>query len=137
MSRSAIVIALLSSLLWPQSNASFAAKDCHEHPKLVGSCFEVNGRLSVYNGAPSLRIWRVGTRRMLGISEQRFALEGFRKVPEEVEQAIKPEVELFGIYTVCPFTRQKQGEMQLVCVDKVKNLSVRKRPEQSSPDQNR
>jgi hypothetical protein len=129
MIRNWIVVALMSGLFLTQSSSS-AVKDCHEHPKLVGSCFDVNGRLSVYNGAPALRIWRVGTKRMLGISEQRFALEGFRKVPEEVEQAIKPDVELFGIYTVCPFTRPKQGEMQLVCVDKVRNLSIKPRKEQ-------
>lgn len=128
MIRNYIVVALMSGLFLTQSNSS-GVKDCHEHPKLVGSCFDVNGRLSVYNGAPALRIWRVGTKRMLGISEQRFALEGFRKVPEEVEQAIKPDVELFGIYTVCPFTRPKTGEMQLVCVDKVKNLSIKPRKE--------
>lgn len=128
MIRNVIVLALMSGIFLPQSSPA-VVKDCHEHPKLVGSCFDVNGRLSVYNGAPALRIWRVGTKRMLGISEQRFALEGFRKVPDEVEQAVKPDVELFGIYTVCPFTRPKTGEMQMVCVDKVRNLSVKPRKE--------
>ena len=128
MIRALIVVSMMTGLL-SQAGSTSALKDCREHPKLAGSCFDVNGRLSVYNGAPSLRIWRIGTKRMLGISEQRFALEGFRKVPDEVEQAIKPDVELFGIYTVCPFTRLKQGEMQLVCVDRVRNLVIKPRRE--------
>jgi len=129
MIRVLIVVSTMTGLLLTQASSTSALKDCREHPELVGSCFDVNGRLSVYNGAPSFRIWRIGTKRMLGISEQRFAREGFRKVPDEVEQAIKPDVELFGIYTVCPFTRLKQGEMQLVCVDKVRNLVIKPRRE--------
>src|SRR5690349_7925154 len=30
-------------------------KSCKEHPRLIGPCFNVHGRLSYYNGAPSLR----------------------------------------------------------------------------------
>jgi len=130
MGRIIIAIALVSSLGWNQSNPAPSLKDlkdCHEHPKLVGSCFEVKGRLSVYNGAPSLRIWKVGTKRILGISEQRYALPDVRKVPEEVEAAINSDVDLFGDYTVCPLTKSTPGQMQFVCVDRVRNLSVRKR----------
>lgn len=126
ISRIAIGIALLGGLSLPQS---VPLKDCHEHPKLVGSCFEIKGKLSVYNGAPSLRIWRVGTKRILGISEQRYALPDVRKVPEEVERAIKPDVDLLGDYTVCPLTKAKPGVMQFVCVDKVRNLTVQQRQE--------
>lgn len=129
ISRIAIGIALFSGLVWPQGGTPQVLKDCHDHPKLVGSCFEVKGKLSVYNGAPSLRIWKLGSKRILGISEQRYALPDVRKVPEEVEQAIKPEVDLFGDYTVCPLTKSKPGVMQFVCVDKVRNLTVRPKQE--------
>ena len=49
-----------------------AEKSCREHPQLIGKCFSVHGRLSTYNGNPAVRLWRIGTRRVLGVSDQRF-----------------------------------------------------------------
>jgi len=94
---------------------------------LIGRCFSVHGRLSIYNGTPARRLWRVGTKRVLGISEQRFALEGYRNVPENIESQLNQDVVIFGDFVVCPFTHPKSGEMQLVCIDEAKNLVVRKK----------
>ena len=102
-------------------------KSCRHHPQLAGKCFTVHGRLSVYNGAPAMRIWKVGTKRMLGISEQRFAVEGFRNMPETIQTQLNQDVEIFGDFLVCPCTRQKAGEMQLVCVEEGKNLKAKKK----------
>lgn len=101
-------------------------KSCRAHPQLIGRCFNVRGRLSTYNGAPALRIWRVGTRRMLGISEQRFSVAGYRNVPADIESQLNQDVAIFGDFLVCPFTRSRPGEMQLVCIEAGKNLVVRK-----------
>ena len=101
-------------------------KSCREHSELIGSCFTVRGRLSVYNGTPALRLWRVGTRRVLGISEQRFSVAGYRNVPEYVESQTNQNVAIFGDFLVCPFTRSRPGEMQLVCIEAGMNLVVRK-----------
>ncbi len=102
-------------------------KSCRQHPQLAGKCFTVHGRLSVYNGAPALRIWKIDTKRMLGISEQRFAVEGYQNVPDAIRNQINQDVDLYGDFLVCPFTRPKAGEMQMVCVEDGKNLQVRKR----------
>jgi hypothetical protein len=109
------------------SSPALEEKSCREHPALVGRCFNVSGRLSVYNGAPALRIWKVGTRRMLGISEQRFLVKGYRNIPEHIENQINQDADIFADFLVCPFTRSKPREMQLVCVETAKNLVVRKR----------
>jgi len=109
------------------SPATADDKPCSKHPQLVGSCFTVRGRLSVYNGAPALRIWRIGTQRILGVSEQRFAVTGYRNVPENIRAKIDQDKTLFGDYLVCPFTKSKENEMQMVCIEKVTNLVVKKR----------
>ena len=107
-----------SSSMWAQSLAPEAKeKSCREHPRLIGNCFAVRGRLSIYDGAPALRLWRVGTRRVLGISEQRFSVAGYRNVPEYIESQINQNVAIFGDFLVCPFTRAQPGEMQLVCIE--------------------
>jgi hypothetical protein len=64
---------------------------------------------------------------MLGISEQRFSVAGYRNVPEYIESKINENVAIFGDFVVCPFTRSKPGEMQLVCIESAKNVVVRKR----------
>lgn len=128
LSRSIFFLLLLAGGLLPaRSPATPEDKSCRQHPQLIGKCFSVHGRLSVYNGAPALRIWKVGTRRMLGVSEQRFAVAGYRNVPETVQNQLNQDVDLFGDFLVCPFTRPKAGEMQLVCIEEGKNLKAQKR----------
>jgi hypothetical protein len=104
-----------------------AGKSCREHPQLIGKCFVVRGRLSVYNGAPAVRLWRVGTRRVLGISEQRFKVPGYRNLPDSLAQQLNGDNEVRGDFLVCPFTKPRPREMQLVCVESAKNVSVQKR----------
>jgi hypothetical protein len=124
-----ILILLTLAIVIPAS--SFApdrvAKSCREHPQLVGKCFKVRGRLAVYNGAPALRILKLGTKRMLGVSEQRFAIEGYNTVPEDIRAKIDQDKLLYGDYTVCPFTQSKAKEMQLVCIENVSNLVIKNR----------
>src|SRR5258707_12519411 len=90
-------------------------KSCREHPQLIGKCFAVRGRLSVYNGTPAIRLWIIGTRRMLGVSEQRFKLPGYRNLPENLQQQLNGDNQIVGAFLVCPFTKPKPREMQLVC----------------------
>jgi len=109
------------------SSAGRFEKSCREHPQLVSTCFKVRGRLAVYNGAPALRIWKIGTKRMLGVSDQRFAIDGVRNVPEDVQTKIDQNKLLYGDFLVCPFTAPRANEMQLVCIESVTNLRIKDR----------
>ena len=102
-------------------------KSCREHPQLVGKCFNVHGRLSTYNGNPAVRLWRIGTKRVLGVSDQRFSLPGYRNIPEELAKQLNGENEILGDFLVCPFTRPRPREMQLMCIESAKNIVVKKR----------
>lgn len=99
---------------------------CRAQPALVGKCFPVRGRLSLYNGAPTVRLWRAGTRRVLGVSGS-YAREGYSNIPEELESRLSWETELWGDFLVCPFTRRRPGEMQMVCVESGRNVAARPR----------
>jgi hypothetical protein len=101
-------------------------KPCHDQPALVGKCFAVRGRLSLYNGTPTVRLWKAGTKRVLGVSGS-YAQAGYSSIPAELEQQLSWEMELWGEYLVCPFTRRRPGEMQLVCIDKAKKVVSRRR----------
>ncbi|MDQ3803616.1 MAG: hypothetical protein M3416_07285 [Acidobacteriota bacterium] len=102
------------------------ALPCRAQPSLVGRCFSVRGRLSLYNGAPTIRLWRAGTKRVLGVSGS-YAREGYSSIPEELERQLSWETELWGDFLVCPFTRRRPGEMQMICVEAGKNVVARRR----------
>jgi hypothetical protein len=102
-------------------------RPCREHPQLVAPCFSIRGRMNYWNGAPSVRIWKVGSRRMLGVSEGRFKVEGYSNLPREITARLTWDVDLFGDFVVCPFTREQPGVMQLMCVDAATNLEARPR----------
>ncbi|HAF12695.1 MAG TPA: hypothetical protein DCK99_03145 [Blastocatellia bacterium] len=104
-----------------------AEKSCREHPQLIGKCFNAHGRLSTYNGNPAVRLWRIGTKRVLGVSEQRFSLPGYCNIPEDLSQQLKGENMIIGDFLVCPFTRARPREMQLMCIESAKNVVVNKR----------
>lgn len=101
-------------------------RPCRAQPSLVGRCFRVYGRLSLYNGAPTIRLWRAGTKRMLGVSGS-YARDGYSSVPEELEQRLSWETELWGEYLVCPYTPRRAGKMQLVCIEEGKKVVARRR----------
>ena len=102
-------------------------KSCKEHPMLSGPCFKVRGRMSFYNGNPTVRIWLPGTKRMLGISQGRFYLQDYVNVPEELVRRLSWETAMFASFTVCPFTDDRPGEMRMICVESAENISIRER----------
>jgi hypothetical protein len=102
-------------------------RPCREHPQLVAPCFPIRGRMTYWNGAPTVRIWNLASKRMLGVSDGRFRLDGYTNLPPDIAARLTWETDLFGVFVVCPFTRQRPGEMQLVCVDSATKLLVRPR----------
>ena len=110
-----------------ESADALADRPCREHPRLVAPCFSIRGRMSYWNGAPTVRIWKVGTRRVLGVSEGRFKVEGYDNLPKEIAARLTWDSDLFGEFVVCPFTREQPGVMQLVCVDAATKLMTRPR----------
>jgi len=97
---------------------------CKSNLQLVAACFTVHGRLSAYNGMPSLRIWPIGTHRLLGILKDEDPLA----LPESIRNEVGFEKDIYGDFLVCPFTQSKPGQMQFVCVEAVSNVRVQKRP---------
>jgi hypothetical protein len=102
-------------------------KPCKDHPLLSGPCYKVRGRMSFANGTPSLRIWLVGTKRILGISEGRFYLKEYSNVPEELIRQLTWDTFMCADFTVCPFTDDKPGVMRMGCVESAENIKIKKR----------
>ena len=94
---------------------------CAKDPKIVDACFEVRGRLSFWNGAPSARLWPVHTNRMLGIHRD--------NLPPALSRHAGFDTEIWANYILCPFTKSIAGHMQFVCIESWRNVYVRQRPQ--------
>jgi len=93
---------------------------CAARPEIVASCFDIRGRLSFWNGAPSARIWRIGTTRILGVHND--------ELPSKLAASVTGfDTEAWGTFTVCPLSRERVGQMQFVCVEAWKDLTFRQR----------
>ena len=126
--RALLALVILFLVLCCNDLAAESGTSCKNGPKVVGPCFVVHGRLSAWNGTPSIRIWRVGTKRMLGVFDASGTEDGGETVPASVSKLLAGDVsatEIYGNYEVCPFERQRLGVMQPVCIDNASNLVSR------------
>ena len=119
-------VALLSTGELAEARDWGGHKPCREHPGLSGACFTVRGGMSYWNGNPSVRIRKLGTKRVLGVSEGRFFVPGYVNLPESIESQLDWDSELVGDFLVCPFTEDEPDVMRLVCVESA--TSLRKEP---------
>jgi len=87
----------------------------------VGPSFKVHGRLSAWNGTPTLRIWIVGTKRILGIhgedSDSPSLPDNLTRLPGTFF-----DNPVYGDFEVCPLTKYRPGVMQIVCIKSASNL---------------
>ena len=98
-----------------------ASEDCRARSDLVGPCFRVHGRAALYNGNPTIRIWKVGTRRLLGVSA-RCEPPACEPLPAAVRAALDWVHPVYADFVVCPFAPARAGVMRMVCVAAATNL---------------
>jgi len=122
-----ILALLLITTVLGSSQAIPEAHSCRQRPDVIGKCFSVHGRLSVYNGTPSIRLWPMGTKRLLGILDPNDVSNapGPTILPLDIKNKLDWDKDVFGDFIVCPLTRQQSGRMQTVCIASGKNLVVR------------
>ncbi len=118
---------LLVILIGQTQGLAVAGPSCATDNRVIAPCFTVHGRLSAWNGTPTYRIWVVGTKRILGVSEGQFAPNEYELLPPEIAQRTGFDTEYFGDFTVCPFEPVKPKTMRLVCVASVANLQITER----------
>lgn len=104
-----------------------ATAKCKGNPKVVGACYTVHGRLSPGADTVTVRLWPVGTKRMLGVTGGPTLDDAsFPIWPQSLGFAHGDE-DIYGDFEVCPFTPQRKGAMQFVCIESASHVVV-KRP---------
>jgi hypothetical protein len=91
---------------------------CKGNRAVVGACFKVHGRVSAGNGTPGIRLWPVGTRRLLGVSD-----EG-ENLPQCVSAHLTTYTVVFGDFLVCPLAPDRPGVMRRACIESASHLVV-------------
>ena len=100
-------------------------------PENSASCYRTRGRLSLANGFPSFRLWKIGTKRVFGVYSgpsvfpPRAGLDSESEFPANVSAVFKPtENVLFATFEICPLAPRRPGRMQPVCIESAKNVFV-------------
>jgi hypothetical protein len=101
-----------------------ATQACQSDPDLTDACFTLRGRLSASNGNPTFRIWRIGTTRMLGLTDRLFPSDEI-VLPESLDGKLVDDVDAYGDFLVCPFTSDAPGTMQMVCLESAENVTFK------------
>ena len=114
----AVVALLLGTPLSVAGFQSLVDSPCKGRPAVVGSCFSVHGRVSAGNGTPAIRLWPVGSHRLLGVSD-----EG-ENLPQCVSAHLSDTTVVFGDFLVCPFAPDRPGVMRPACIESASNLVV-------------
>ena len=99
---------------------------CSHGRGFVGACTTIRGRLRAYSDNVSIRIWPVGTTRLLGVQDERssFYLPVTCRLPSDLDALIQPDVDVYANFVVRPLTRTEPDVMQRVCVASAKNVRV-------------
>jgi len=104
---------------------------CATSAKRVGECFAVHGRMMSCTSAPSVRIWIVGTRRVLGVADAEGDVAGDDVLAGRLKWemlALPPCAKAaWGDFSVCPLTPDRPGVMRRVCLAEAKKLTIRER----------
>ena len=95
---------------------------CKARSLAAGSCFTVQGRLRLYNGTPSIRIWQIGTSHLLGVADAQFSNFEDPGLPPPLGASLDWDTAYFANYTVCPMRPEQPGTMRLVCIQAIAHL---------------
>ena len=127
--------------------STFKRKIPCKTPEIAPSCYWTRGRITCCNGNPTMRMWKVGTKRILGIfsgpNAWRYDLEDslHPELPANLSRAYEAEYKhrvtmkdpdagdtepVFGNFEVCPLERGRPGWMQSVCIESAKNIFFQK-----------
>jgi hypothetical protein len=94
-------------------------------------CYWTRGRVTLGAGTPAYRMWKVGTKRLLGIysgpSVDRRSIDNEDpEFPVNVQQSWQARTghTLWGDFEVCPLEPERSGIMQAACVESAKNIFI-------------
>jgi hypothetical protein len=108
-----------------QRDSILASQICDYPGRFVGPCVRFRGRLNYANGGIPVRLWKVGTNRILGVEDETYQ-SPFCVLPSELRALLDQDKLVFGDFVARPLTTEEPGVMQRVCV--VSGTNIRTEP---------
>jgi hypothetical protein len=102
---------------------------CESNPAVVEPCFMLHGRIQVANGSNNVRLWWIGTRRVLFVAPDEDPI-----APRNLRRHLDFGRSIYGDFRVCPFARDMPGRMRPVCIQEASNLVIE---DSSDPEENK
>src|SRR6266851_4248073 len=129
-------ILVLLALVFVASAIAVSAQDAQKRKvacktaETAKTCYWTHGRLSIYNGNPTFRLWKIGTHRLLGIYsgpgagpfDDGLADEDDVELPVNLMEHDFTKESVFGDFEVCPLSQEKEGRMQTACIESARNI---------------
>ena len=106
---------------------------CKGNPKVIAACYSVHGRVS--QGADTVRLWLwpVGTKRLLGVTAGPTLDDADEPItPSNLRFKDRGE-DIYGDFEVCPFTPERKGALQFVCIESASKLGVKRQSSLNGP----
>lgn len=132
MNRRGVLVALALVVASATEARALAGSWCVISLQRVGPCQRVHGRLMVYNGNPTFRIWIVGTHRLLGLAGRSWReTESGDMLPSPLRRVVGAagfSTVVFADFDICLLERQRRGVMQKVCIAGASRLRVTRPP---------
>ena len=124
-------LVLFASALGFRSVASPKRKSSCKTPQNAKSCYWTHGRLGAGNGTPAFRLWKIGTRRVLGIYSGPTVEDSLDdehpELPANLMRKFRPlDNQVFADFEICPLEPERPGVMQAACIESAKNIVVQK-----------
>lgn len=94
---------------------------CSSGSGIGDTCFVFRGKLLIGNGTPSMRILNIKTKRIYGVLNPKSGI-----VPDTIIKMDRVENIVFAIFKACQFSNSKPEEMQMVCLDSMANITIKK-----------
>jgi hypothetical protein len=128
MKRAAAAVFILVMLAMSGVDGSAAGKrriPC-KTPENASTCYWTHGRLSINNGTPSFRLWKIGTHRILAVysgpSVDRDSDNEYPELPVSVARVMTLGTWVYADFEVCPLEEEKPRVMQAICIESAQHI---------------
>lgn len=102
-----------------------AQPKCKDNPKVVAACFSIHARANLGANSVPIYLWPVGTKRRLGVTGGPTLDDSIEPIYPKNLKFHSANDDIFGDFEVCPFTPEKEGHLQLVCIESATHLVVK------------
>jgi hypothetical protein len=82
---------------------------CQSDPDLVGACYRMRGRVSVSSDGVGMRVWQVGTAKVMDLAEG--------MLPDELAEQVTPAMRVYANMLVCPVHANGPKAPDTVCIE--------------------